>query len=708
MREKIRSVIAENKLFLSGLAMIVILVGIFALYLSNKSMPLPEGWYAYYAQHINNGSSVYKDFEYLFTPLYITFISFFIKIFGGSILASRLLGVIMFLAIAVIIYLIMTRSFSVGASVFGSITGVLYLQSEVYTVFYDYSRFMDIVSYLSILFMVTVMKRLAEERRSTEYVILWGIFSSFFVLIKQNMGLLFSVYSVFLLFMVLIYFGKSIKNICFSLLQYIIAWIIPIAAIFGIIYLTNDMDLFLNSTIFGAIEAKGGMQAILFNWIINGKATFQLYILEAFVLIFILIINYRLSKNNGEKGNENRNFWITFLGWLVFCIGMICVLYNRSTGEWFASFRETSSYLVFLVCFLLLLLFIIIYIAEMFKDTNKYACFLPLLSVLGAFFAISYGAGTSGGLSVGESAVGVAVIVCLFYDSLKNRFSYVMKFLTICFCIFISLRNIGIKLIVPCSWWGINSESIYDCTEDTDIDVLKGIKLAESEKGMYEGIVDIIRENTDSKDSIYCFPCIPIIYCMSERMDPGVYSKVQWFDVSTNESLQKDIDVIKESFPKVIVIQNLFEFAYSGHESAFRMGNVSGTRNMRDFLYQFVYTNSYKYAGNFVSANNNISVFVYDESDFNQSLEGQGTKKSPYLIKTSQELVNWAMQANRGNAEKNIYYKLAADLDLTHIIWVPAGQYSSCDNIELEYGDYNIYNINIEPDRYNLGQEIIK
>ena len=85
MREKIRSVIAENKLFLSGLAMIVILVGIFALYLSNKSMPLPEGWYAYYAQHINNGSSVYKDFEYLFTPLYITFISFFIKIFAANI-----------------------------------------------------------------------------------------------------------------------------------------------------------------------------------------------------------------------------------------------------------------------------------------------------------------------------------------------------------------------------------------------------------------------------------------------------------------------------------------------------------------------------------------------------------------------------------------------------------------------------------------------
>lgn len=121
MREKIRSFIAEKKLFLSGLAMIVALVGVFVLYLSNKSMPLPEGWYAYFAEHINSGSSVYKDFEYLFTPLYISFISFFVKIFGGNILASRLLGVIMFLAIAVIIYLIMTRNFSVGASVFGKI-----------------------------------------------------------------------------------------------------------------------------------------------------------------------------------------------------------------------------------------------------------------------------------------------------------------------------------------------------------------------------------------------------------------------------------------------------------------------------------------------------------------------------------------------------------------------------------------------------------
>ena len=68
----------------------------FAALLSFRTMPVSEGWYAEYAWQINHGNLPYRDFEYLFFPLYLFIISFYTRIFGYSILALRILGVVVF------------------------------------------------------------------------------------------------------------------------------------------------------------------------------------------------------------------------------------------------------------------------------------------------------------------------------------------------------------------------------------------------------------------------------------------------------------------------------------------------------------------------------------------------------------------------------------------------------------------------------------
>ena len=74
--------IDKNRDYKLGVLFTIIPVVLFAAILCNKTMPAAEGWYTYYAQLINNGQVVYKDFEYLFMPGYITFIALFTKIFG--------------------------------------------------------------------------------------------------------------------------------------------------------------------------------------------------------------------------------------------------------------------------------------------------------------------------------------------------------------------------------------------------------------------------------------------------------------------------------------------------------------------------------------------------------------------------------------------------------------------------------------------------
>lgn len=120
--------------------LILMTTGCYSGIMHNQTMPFAEGWYTYYSQCINRGEVVYKDFDYLFTPLYIHFVALFTKIFGYDIIALRVLGILFFCLIAIFIFLAFREVFDENISVIATITAVFYLQSEVVQVFYDYVR----------------------------------------------------------------------------------------------------------------------------------------------------------------------------------------------------------------------------------------------------------------------------------------------------------------------------------------------------------------------------------------------------------------------------------------------------------------------------------------------------------------------------------------------------------------------------------------
>ena len=94
--------------------------------------------------------------------------------------------------------------------------------------------------------------------------------------------------------------------------------------------------------------------------------------------------------------------------------------------------------------------------------------------------------------------------------------------------------------------------------------------------------------------------------------NPGTYTTVQGFDVAGDDSVRADIEFLRENPPKAIVIYNTSEYAYQAHENAFRGGNTSATREMREFLYDYVADNGYRFCGDFKANNNSVSVWVKD------------------------------------------------------------------------------------------------
>ena len=86
----------EIAIFYCCLGFVILLASSYAFMMCRKTMPFAEGWYTYYAQLMNEkGLLPYRDFEYLFSPVYIFTVSFLTRAFGGdySVVLLRFVGV---------------------------------------------------------------------------------------------------------------------------------------------------------------------------------------------------------------------------------------------------------------------------------------------------------------------------------------------------------------------------------------------------------------------------------------------------------------------------------------------------------------------------------------------------------------------------------------------------------------------------------------
>ena len=149
------------------------------------------------------------------------FIALITKIFGYKVIILRIVGIIFFCLIGTFVYLSLKELFNEEIAVIATITSVMYMQSEVVQVFYDYVRMMDIFSCAATYFLIKAIKN--DDRK--KYFILAGIATSLFILTKQNMGLLFWIYSIILICSVSLVLRRSVKE---KLIYFITGSIVPI------------------------------------------------------------------------------------------------------------------------------------------------------------------------------------------------------------------------------------------------------------------------------------------------------------------------------------------------------------------------------------------------------------------------------------------------------------------------------------------------
>lgn len=581
---------------------------------SNETMPMAEGWYTYYAQCMQRGELPYRDFEFLFPPVYLYCIYFITKIFGYQIIVLRMFGVILYVLIAIGVYkctdlivCIEGRKNSWIAFV-ASIASVFYMQSENAQVFYDYVRLMDLFVIMIAYFILKYIKSVILKKENCYLLYGIGLLLALLILTKQNTGLIVLFYIICLLVFTLLY--KNITGM--ELIKRVIKLIIPIMVVLSVVLFimafNGMLNPFIQSVGGGAISAKGGMTSIIFGWISNNDAAFKNELFASFIAICILVQLSHIN-NADSKADNKADLWISILFAVITFIMLIFAFRFEKFAKNNLFAFNISPYRIFLIVFCMFLGLGVKILLKFRKidwnDNFQYLAF----SFAGMYFAISFASGTCGGLANGQATLGIAFIISwtLFYLS-QNKLVW-MNIAEVLIISVFCIQTISLKLVNTYYWWGMETSSHWENNVKSAIPLFKGIYLSAEEEEIYEVIYNIVTEKTNANDTIYCFPNIPVVYSMCNRMDPGVKSKVQWFDVSTNSTLDNDILVIKEKMPKIIIMYNTPEAAYDAHEILFRNGEISGTRRMRDYLLEIT-NQEYECFGTFVDKANSVSVYI--------------------------------------------------------------------------------------------------
>ncbi|MBE5910053.1 ArnT family glycosyltransferase [Pseudobutyrivibrio sp.] len=664
----------------------VMTCGLYAFLTSLRTMPFAEGWYTYYAQCINNGERTYKDFDYLFTPLYINLVALFTRLFGYKIIYLRLLGVVFFCLIAVLLFLIIKEIFNYRIAAIVTIPTMMYLQSEVVQVFYDYVRLMDIMAVATLLYIIKYIKELNgdNEKKKRNYLLVAGVTNSAFILIKQNMGIVYGAYIIILLLAINIVkrIGKreGVKYIGY----FGLGLIVPIIFTVIIMLLNGSLFCFMSQTGSDAIAAKGGVVAILFGWLVNNADTFLDQLLPAIITMMVLVILNMKSKASATSYLEDYRvemvYNVAMILPILSILGFILLHSKESFARLFGAVSYLSPYYLYLIVAPIFWIYVIKVILIRIKKETIETQDLLYIAISGAYFAISWGCGMSSGLAEGQATFGLAFLLAYILKKCDFRYGIILKIVVCGCCLFMTMQYSSKKMINTYSWWGMTDSDYWSSIEvSDDIPVLQGIKMSESTLNVYEEIYHLVQNETSEDDYIYCFPQIPIFYSVCDRIDPGVRAKVQWFDVASDASINNDITVLEDNPPSVIIIYETSEYAYNSHEHLFRGGEISATRKMKRFLLDYVSKNGYELYKE-INENDKDKFLVYYKTDDTESasysgLKGEGTVDNPYLVSSADDLLYISQSVSMGNDYAKVYFEQTCDIDLSTIEnWEPIGR----------------------------------
>lgn len=556
----------------------VFVIFVYNLIFFNKYLPITEGWFSMYAWLVNHGHFPYRDFYFFLTPLYLIQTSIFTALFGYDILYLRILGILVILLMTYFLYKNIQIIFGSAIAAFVAIVGMIYYQSGVAHITYDFTQFVTLYGLIQSYFLLKYINAFDTKTNPSIKWVFWaGLFAGLAFLTKQSNGTMIAAFSFIGLSVLTL--QKGWKEALRASLLYIGGFAVPLAITILWLLANSAFMQFREQVFSSAVAAKGGLMQIFFGWfkeVLNYN-----FIVRLIEIVFIMLIpGYWIYLFKGKKlKNENINRVTLLVASVILLLIMFLPLFiDKIIAKELSKFVQGGiDYIAYImvVSFYTPIILVLIYtVFLIFRKPYNKSIFLLSLIALGFI----YGAGTSAGFSEAGAIIGFCIFIALMLH-LRSVFGLGKIFIVV-FCLIFSFLFIEMKYERPYFWWYVTSTDIREKLQSTNkIKMLRGMYTSKDNIKLIEEVTAEIRSGSKPGEPVLTFPNIPVFYLLSDRKPPGK-AIVHWFDFLPDEIAVKEAEAIKKNPPKVIVYLDLGPIVWNMHENLFRDSKPSGQRKI--------------------------------------------------------------------------------------------------------------------------------
>lgn len=587
--------IKDNKNYLIGLILSVIIPLCIMLIYWNKSVSNYDGWYNLYAQDILDGRIPYRDFHFLMPPIFLYAWTLLQKVFGNYIIVFHVASVVCKCLFAGTIYHTFTRFFNYKISLIGSLTSAIVMLVACFdNCTFSYNEFVSLICIILINIFISFTDKLYKDNKvSNLYVIFLALINTILFFTKQTHGIVVPC-GFFVLFTILILVKTDLKTYLKALGIYILTSLFT-AIIICLPLLHSEFVSSYIQNVFGGTSAKGTIISILalplklvseymYIWpvFIVGCGIFVMYVLKKYS-----VVNSMQTKEKDEPSKYIPNMLIIFLCCIM---SIICaVLFNKifackyhllqiipNVDRIINQMGAISQYVTF---FTALFYFIRFLVTKDNHDAKRMILFSILIMMA---ISIAFSRAT---LYDSYYLYGAVVALLLNY---KSKILPFFEILSIFLIIALTFLITEMKLVRPFAFHGYWSLNIETERKISKLHSLKGFKLSKQEVDIYEDLYDTINKYLDSNDKIFTFINNTLFYNLLGRKPfYNDYYNLYW-DVSPDKDAkviydQLNTDVL-DALPKAIIYFENPEWNIVLHEKFFRKGNKNNFQRKIDVL----------------------------------------------------------------------------------------------------------------------------
>jgi hypothetical protein len=615
----------KSKNFALGIGICLVTIGIYNALFFNRYLPLSEGWFSVYAHYMLDGAIPYRDFHFFLPPLYPGIVAIFTQIFGASLIALRVFGIAITLSITAMLFLLYLRLFPAYIACIVTIVSVIYWQSNINFIGYNFLNILHLFALFGVFLICKYYDygdhslKSREGRMASAFLFCAGLFGALVFLTKQSDGFFVLLFS-FVAVAISAYAKEGLHKALRSVTIYSVGILIPMLGL--LIWLVSNGVLlsFWNQVFAGASSSKGGLTAILFNWI---PRLFTLENVGGLVVAILTIIALRIyclpqgfalgrlgDKKHGTHFLPTSRMLVMFS--VILILFILCVLLpfwniglsHKLNENHFLNFIYYRVLLItgFTGSLLLFCVFLFKVIRE--KKASYFDVFIISTVSLGLLWSTSTSAG------IADMGMILALGLLLGYLFFIPSYFNLSKIAPLILCAFLVLFMASHKYIEPYYWWGLHQPDIRTTSTPLKSKYLDGFIVSEETARIYSEVTSIVERDTEPGDSIYTFPNIPIFYLLTDRY-PDTFGIVSWFDVEPDNFAVDDALRIRESPPMVIIYLDVPEFVWQAHEQWFRNGEKSGQRMIKEAILYLASSGNYELEANFDLPNGcTLSVWV--------------------------------------------------------------------------------------------------